>query len=57
MCEVDEQRTKELAKLPLRVLGSRGGPAALEEARKVLELLALISREEQDPRREEGADG
>ncbi|WP_177235254.1 hypothetical protein [Streptomyces sp. MUSC 14] len=57
MCELDEQQAKELAKLPPRVLGGRGGPAARKEARKVLEHLALISRKEREPRRKEGTGG
>ncbi|GGP99796.1 hypothetical protein [Streptomyces mutabilis] len=55
MSEFDERRIKEWAKQPSRVLRGKGGPAAREEARKVLEWQALMRGEPQDPR--SSADG
>ncbi|MFI9391930.1 hypothetical protein ACIG53_13715 [Streptomyces bauhiniae] len=45
MSEVDEQRIAELAKQPPRVLRGCSGPGARSEARKVVEVMALMSRE------------
>lgn len=56
MCEVDERRIKELAKLPPHVVRGAGMPAAQEEARKVLEHLALMPRQGRDSCRGDGAD-
>ena len=55
MSELDEQRIKELAKLTPHVLCGADGSAAREEARKVLECLALIRTEGEGPHR--GEDG
>ena len=55
MSEFDERRIKEWAKEPSRVLRGKGGPAAREEARKVLEWQALMRGEPRDPR--SSADG
>lgn len=47
--EVDEGRIAEWAQEPPRVLRSGAGPAALDDARKVLEWQALMRRRKQDP--------
>ncbi|MEU0722774.1 hypothetical protein [Streptomyces sp. NPDC006140] len=57
MCEVDERRIKELAKLPPRVLLGTDRSAARKEARKVVESLGLIRAEGQGSGRREGENG
>lgn len=47
--EVDEGRIAELVQKPPQVLRGGAGPAALDEARKVLEWQALMRRRKQDP--------
>jgi hypothetical protein len=47
MSEIDERRIAELAKKPSQLLRRGAGPAALDEARKVLEWQALMHRRKQ----------
>ncbi|NUK32323.1 hypothetical protein HRW12_00730 [Streptomyces lunaelactis] len=51
--EVDERRIAEWAQKPSQVLRGGAGPAALDEARKVLEWQALTRRRKQDPSAQE----
>ncbi|MFE0255144.1 hypothetical protein [Streptomyces sp. NPDC059010] len=48
MSELDEQRIAELAKRPPRVVRGGASAKALKEVRTVLEVMAMMRREEQD---------
>jgi len=56
MCELDERRIRETAKLPPRVTRGAGGTASREEAHRVMERVALMPDRERDPRSTEDLD-
>ncbi|WP_406172100.1 hypothetical protein [Streptomyces sp. NBC_00996] len=53
MSELDERWIAEMAKKPSQMLRGGAGPAALNEARKVLEWQALMHRRKQGPSAQE----
>lgn len=56
MCELDERRIREAAKLPPRVMRGAGEAASREEARKAVDGLALISDRGRDSNSAEDLD-
>lgn len=54
MSGIDERRVAALAKMPPRILRGQGGVRALEEARKLVECVALMHREKPSTNPQEG---